>query len=558
MTESISNTTPDHFLQTQIKKDLAEGFAEPIVTRFPPEPNGYLHIGHAKSICLNFGIAEQFGGYCNLRFDDTNPAKEDIEFVDAIKADIKWLGFSWNEEVKYTSNYFQKLYEWGLELIDKELAYVCQLSPTEAREYRGTLTEAGTDSPHRNQTIAENHQLFDDMKQGKLEAGQAVLRAKIDMANPNMNMRDPILFRIIHAEHHQTGSDWCIYPSYDFAHGQGDAIEHVSHSICTLEFADHQPLYNWFIANLSVPSKPRQFEFARLQLSYTLTSKRKLKQLVDDNSVDGWTDPRMPTLSGLRRRGIRPVAIRQFCESVGLTRSNSTVDIAQFDYFVRDDLDKNAGRAMCVINPIKLVLTNYPEDKVEYLTAPGHPVRDDFAERKLPFSKELYIDAEDYREEANKKYKRLVKGKRVRLRNAYIIEADESVSDDAGYVTTIYARLIDNTLGCDPEDGIKAKGVIHWVSAVENAPCKVALYEPLITVADPQKHLQNDDSLEAIINPESLTMANNAFAEIGLLDAPLNTTWQFEREGYFCRDSESGEQLLFNKTIGLRDTWNKS
>ncbi len=549
-----ANTLPDNFLQAIIKKDLAQNKVDKIITRFPPEPNGFLHIGHAKSICLNFGLAEQFNGHCNLRFDDTNPTKEDSIYVEAIKEDIKWLGFNWNEEVKFSSNYFDKLYNWAVELIGKQRAYVCELNPDQAREYRGSLTEAGINSPYRNRSIEENLRLFEAMKNGDFDQGAAVLRAKIDMAHPNINMRDPILFRVIKQSHHQTGDTWCIYPSYDFTHGQSDAIENVSHSICTLEFADHKPLYNWFIEHLSVPSNPVQYEFARLHINYTLTSKRQLKKLVDDNIVDGWSDPRMPTLSGLRRRGIRPQSIRQFCESVGVARANSTVNIAQFEYFIRDDLDKNASRAMCVINPVKLILTNYPEGKAEFLNAPGHPVQDSFALRTLPFHRELYIDADDYREEASKKYKRLVKGKRVRLRNAYVIEADTSETDNNGNITTIYARIIENTLGSDPEDGIKAKGVIHWVSAIENTPCQVALYKPLIKVENPH----NYDNLEDITNPDSLTLVESAYAEAGLNNAPFNTTWQFEREGYFCRDNQMSDTMRFIKTIGLRGTFNQS
>lgn len=561
MTETTENGStkvekPSHFIQNILRKDLDEGKVETIVTRFPPEPNGYLHIGHAKSICLNFGVAKQFGGVCNLRFDDTNPEKESDEYVESIKRDVSWLGFDWNEEIRFTSDYFDQLHDWALELIKAGKAYVCDLSPDQAREYRGTLTEPGKNSPNRDRSVAENTELFAKMRAGELEEGSCSLRAKIDMAAPNINLRDPVIYRIKKVRHHHTGDKWCIYPSYDFAHGQSDAIEGVTHSICTLEFEDHRPLYEWFIANLSVPATPKQYEFARLNLNYTVTSKRKLRQLVDEKHVDGWDDPRMPTISGMRRRGYTAQSLRNFCERIGVTRSDSVVDVGMLEYCVRDDLDKNAPRAMCVLRPLKVTLTNYPEDKIERLRAPGHPNRDDLAERELPFSKTLFIDVEDFREEANKKYKRLVLGKRVRLRNAYVIEADEAIKNDAGEVIEVKARIIENTIGEDPEDGVKPKGVIHWVSGAENIDCEVRLYDRLFNEESPGA--AGADFLQAI-NPESLQVLSGAKAEVSLAQAKPESAYQFEREGYFCLDDHYSREgaLVFNRTIGLRDSWAK-
>lgn len=549
-------TKPAHFIQQIIRKDLEEGKHQKIITRFPPEPNGYLHIGHAKSICLNFGMAEEFGGVCNLRFDDTNPEKESEEFVESIKRDVAWLGFQWDGEVRYTSDYFDQLYAWAIHLIEKGLAYVCHLSPDEAREYRGTLTEPGKNSPYRDRSVAENLELFEQMRSGKLAEGTCSLRAKIDMSSPNMNMRDPVIYRIKHAHHHQTGDKWCIYPSYDFAHGQSDAIEGITHSICTLEFEDHRPLYDWFIEHLPVPAKPRQYEFARLNINYTVTSKRKLKQLVDEKHVDGWDDPRMPTISGMRRRGYTPASLRNFCERIGVTRSDGMVDVGMLEFSVRDDLDKNAPRAMCVLRPLKVTLTNYPEDKIEEMVAPCHPNRDDLGERLLPFTRTLYIDQDDFREEANKKYKRLVLGKRVRLRNAYVIEADLAIRDEQGNISEIVAHIIEDSLGKDPADGIKPKGVIHWVSATHNLDCEVRLYDRLFTDEAPDAGGKN---FLDHINPNSLEILRNCKAEISLAKAGLEDHFQFEREGYFCLDSKyhTPDKPVFNRTIGLRDSWAK-
>lgn len=549
-------TKPSHFIEQIIRKDLEEGKHTHVITRFPPEPNGYLHIGHAKSICLNFGMAQTFGGVCNLRFDDTNPEKESEEFVESIKRDVEWLGFKWAGDIRYTSDYFDQLYAWAVELIKAGKAFVCDLSAEQMREYRGTLTEPGKNSPFRDRSSEENLALFEKMREGGFEEGACSLRAKIDMASPNINLRDPIIYRIKKASHHQTGDKWCIYPSYDFAHGQSDAIEGITHSICTLEFESHRPLYDWFIENLSVPAKPRQYEFARLNINYAVTSKRKLKQLVDEGYVDGWDDPRMPTISGMRRRGYTPASIREFCERIGVTRADGVVDVGMLEFCVRDDLDKNAPRAMCVLRPLKLTLVNYPDDKVEMLSVVNHPNREDLGSRELVFSKTLFIEDEDFREEANKKYKRLVIGKRVRLRGAYVIEAESCVKDEQGNVIEVIARVIENTLGKDPEDGVKPKGVIHWVSADHHVDCEVRLYDRLFNDEAPDASGKN--FLDAI-NSENLEILTNAKAEPSLAKATVGTTYQFERQGYFCLDSKysTRDRLVFNRTIGLKDSFAK-
>lgn len=554
--ETKSAAKPLHFIQQIIRKDLDQGIHKKIVTRFPPEPNGYLHIGHAKSIVLNFGMAEEFGGLCNLRFDDTNPEKESEEYVNSIQRDVEWLGFKWNGAVRYTSDYFDQLHQWAVHLIEQGIAYVCDLTAEQAREYRGTLIEAGKNSPYRDRSVAENLMLFEKMRKGGFAEGACSLRAKIDMAAPNINLRDPIIYRIKKAHHHQTGDKWCIYPSYDFAHGQSDAIEGVTHSICTLEFEDHRPLYDWLIQNLPVPATPRQYEFARLNINYTVTSKRKLKQLVDEKHVDAWDDPRMPTISGMRRRGIPPAALRDFCERIGVTRSDSMVDVGMLEFSVRDDLDKNAPRAMCVLRPLKVTLTNVSEDTLEWMTAAGHPVREDLGERQLPFTKTLFIEQEDFRPEANKKYKRLVLGKRVRLRNAYVIEAEQIVCDEQGKVVEILARVIEDTLGKDPADGVKPKGVIHWVSATHNFNCEVRLYDRLFTDEAPDGGGKN---FLDCINPASLEILSDCKAEVSLARASLDDRFQFERAGYFCLDSKyhTAGKPVFNRTIGLRDSWAK-
>ena len=547
-------TRPLNFIEQLIKKDLEEGRVQQVVTRFPPEPNGYLHIGHVKSICLNFGLAERFGGVCNLRFDDTNPAREEQEYVDAIRNDVTWLGFQWHGDVRFASDYFEQLYQWGLHLIREGKAYVCELNAEQMREYRGTLTEPGRNSPWRDRPADDSVALFEKMREGLVDEGAMTLRARIDMASPNINMRDPVLYRIRKVSHHRTGDTWPIYPSYDFAHGQGDAIEGITHSVCTLEFEDHRPLYDWFIENLPVPARPRQYEFGRLNLNYTITSKRKLKQLVDEGYVDGWDDPRMPTVSGLRRRGVPPQALRQFCEMIGVTRSDGVVDMAMLDYAVRDELDKNAPRAMCVLRPLKLILTNYPEGQNEELSAPGHPVRDDLPERTLPFGRELYIDQEDFREAANKQFKRLVLGKKVRLRNAYVIQAEEVVKDEAGNIVAVHCSYDAGTLGQDPADGVKPKGVIHWVAADTALDCEVRLYDRLFSEAEPDS---GDRNFLDYVNPESLQILQGCKAEPGLVNAQVDEGYQFEREGYFCLDSRYSQpgKPVFNRTIGLRDTW---
>ena len=551
----MEDTPASNFLQSIISDDIASGRVKEVVTRFPPEPNGYLHIGHAKAISVNFGLAEANQGRCNLRFDDTNPEKESQEYIEAIQADVRWLGYSWDAEVRYASSYFQQFYDWAIHLVAQGDAYVCDLSPDEAREYRGTLTEPGRNSPSRERSVADNLDLLARMKAGEFDDGAKVLRAKIDMSSPNMNMRDPILYRIRKVAHHQTGNDWVIYPTYDFAHGQEDAIEGVTHSICTLEFEDHRPLYNWLIEHLPVPSRPQQYEFGRLNPSYTVTSKRKLKELVDEGVVTGWDDPRMPTVSGMRRRGYTAAAIRKFCDMIGTTRSDGVVDVAMLEFAIREDLNENAARGMCVLRPLKVVLTDYPSDKVEDLRAPGHPSRDDLGERVLPFTRELYIEADDFREEANKKFKRLVLGKRVRLRNAYVIEADEVVKDALGNVCEVHAHIIPDTLGENPADGIKPKGVIHWVSASHGKNAQVRLYERLFNHEAPDK---GDNAFMDHINPGSLEVIESAWIEPSLTAAIPEQGFQFEREGYFVADryDHSPDKPVFNRTIGLRDTWN--
>lgn len=548
---------PTNFIEQIISHDLGLKLTEQVVTRFPPEPNGYLHIGHAKSICLNFGLAEQFGGACHLRFDDTNPEKESDEFVQAIIEDIRWLGFQWHGDVRYASDYFEQLYLWAEELIAAGKAYVCELSPEQTREYRGTLTEPGRNSPYRDRSVDESMILLRRMRDGEVEEGRMVLRAKIDMASPNMNMRDPVLYRVKHGGHHRTGGQWHIYPSYDFAHGQEDAIEGVSHSICTLEFADHRPLYEWFIDNLSVPSLPRQFEFGRLNVNYTVTSKRKLKQLVDEGHVDGWDDPRLPTLSGLRRRGVTPTAIRAFCDSLAVAKTDGTVDMAQFDHFIRQDLNANAPRAMCVLDPLKVTLTNWPDDERVMLPTANHPSRDDMGQRQLPFGQTLYIDRTDFTEDTSlsrKKFKRLVLGEYVRLRGAYVIKADGAVHDDTGQIVEVMASVVPNTLGENPPAEIKPRGVIHWVAAHDCLSCDVQLYDRLFNDPDPDA---GDKNFIDSINPDSSVLISGCKAEASLMTAQPGTTYQFEREGYFCLDTRQSRagQVVFNRTISLRDNW---
>lgn len=552
-----NETTPaPNFIRNQVRDEIEGGQVTKIVTRFPPEPNGFLHIGHAKSICLNFGLAEQMGGECHLRFDDTNPAKEEQAYIDAIKEDVSWLGFEWAGPVRFASDYFDQLYAWAQHLMREGKAYVDDLSPDEIREYRGTLTAPGTPSPYRERSVDENLDLLVRMREGEFGESEKVVRAKIDMASPNINLRDPILYRIRHASHHQTGDKWKIYPSYDFTHGQSDAIEGVTHSICTLEFEDHRPLYEWFLNNLPVPAKPRQIEFARLNLDYTLTSKRKLKLLVDEQIVDGWDDPRMPTISGMRRRGYTPASIRKFCEMIGVTRADGgLVDIAMLTHAIRSDLEDNAPRAMCVLKPLKVVLTNVPEDHQEEYDVPGHPAREDMTMRKVPFSRELYIDQDDFMEDAPKKFFRLAPGKEVRLRNSYVIRCDDVIKDAAGEISELHCSVDFDTLGKNPE-GRKVKGVIHWVSADHGIPMEVRLYDNLFTVEQPDRD-KDVDFLEHL-NPESLVVCQ-AIGEPSLAFATPESRFQFERVGYFCADRHDStpEHLVFNRTVGLKDSWAK-
>ena len=545
---------PINFIQQVINHDLESGLVDRVITRFPPEPNGYLHIGHAKSICVNFGLAEQYAGGCNLRFDDTNPEKEDEEYVNAIIDDVRWLGFQWQGDICYASDYFDQLYSWAKYLITQGKAYICELNSEDMRAFRGTLTEPGKNSPFRERPALESLNLLEEMKTGQIDEGRMTLRAKIDMASPNINMRDPVMYRIKKMAHQRTGELWNIYPSYDFAHGQEDAIEGVSHSICTLEFAANRPLYEWFVDNLPLPSQPRQYEFGRLNLNYTVTSKRKLKQLVDESYVEGWDDPRMPTISGLRRRGVSPQAIRSFCDSLAVAKTDGVVDMAQFEHFIRDDLNTNASRAMCVINPLLVTLTNYGADKSERFVVPGHPNRDDLADRNLPFGHQIYIDRNDFSEDislSRKKFKRLVIGDYVRLRSAYIIRADDLIKDDSGEITEIIGSIVDDTVGKDAPEGIRPRGVIHWVSATDCADCTVKIYDRLFNKAAPDA---GEESFLEHINPNSLTLIEGCKAELGLANALAGDHYQFEREGYFTRDSKS-DSLVFNCTIGLRDNW---
>ena len=547
--ENAENTRTHNFITQIIDEDLASGKHKSVHTRFPPEPNGYLHIGHAKSICLNFGLAKEYQGLCNLRFDDTNPVKEDVEYVDSIKADVEWLGFKWEGEPRYASDYFDALYGYAIELIKKGLAYVDELSPDEMREYRGTLTEPGKNSPYRDRSVEENLALFERMKNGEFAEGTLSLRAKIDMASPFMVMRDPVLYRIKFASHHQTGDKWCIYPMYDFTHCISDAIERITHSLCTLEFQDNRRLYDWVLDNISIERPlPHQYEFSRLNLEGTLTSKRKLLKLVNDGIVDGWNDPRMPTISGLRRRGYTPASLREFCRRIGVTKQDNVVEYSALEACIREDLNENAPRAMAVIDPVRVVIENFEGE--ETLTAPNHPNRPELGERQLPFTKELYIDRADFREEANKQYKRLVLGKEVRLRNAYVIKAERVEKDANGEITTIFCTYDPETLGKNPADGRKVKGVIHWVSAVHNHPAEFRLYDRLFTVPNPGA----EDDIESVLNPHSLVV-KHGFVEQSLAAAEAEKGYQFEREGYFCADSKDSrpEHLVFNLTVSLKE-----
>lgn len=563
-----SSAAPSNFIRNLIAQDLESGkHGGRVHTRFPPEPNGYLHIGHAKSICLNFTVAEENQGFCNLRFDDTNPAKESQEFVDSIKDNIRWLGFEWHGDVRFSSNYFDQLYDFAVQLIEQGKAYVCSLSPEQAREYRGTLTEPGQNSPDRDRSVADNLALFTRMKAGEFEDGALSLRAKIDMASPNINMRDPVLYRIRHIEHHQTGNAWCIYPTYDYTHCISDAIEGITHSLCTLEFEDHRPLYNWILENLKLESihkasdlagseydyvLPEQTEFAKLKLNYTVMGKRNLRTMVEDGTVAGWDDPRMPTLSGLRRRGFTPASIRNFCESVGVSRSESVVDLGMLEFAIRDDLDKNAPRAMCVLNPLKVVISNVDDDME--LEMANHPKEESFGQRRVPFGREVYIDRSDFEEVPPPGFKRLVAGGEVRLRGCYVIRCDKVVKDEAGEIVQLNCSADLDTLGKRPE-GRKVKGVIHWVSATHGVPATVRLYDRLFNVEKPES--KEIEDYHSVLNPHSLQVIEGAVVEPSVVASDSADSFQFEREGYFCKDSveHTDEKPVFNRTITLRDSW---
>ena len=542
------------FIRDIIKGDLDAGYVKEVITRFPPEPNGYLHIGHAKSICLNFGVAEEFGGRCHLRFDDTNPAKEEQEYIDAIERDVRWLGFDWGEHLYHASDYFEQLYAWAEDLIRTGKAYVDDQAPEQMRISRGTLTEPGKNSPFRDRSVEENLDLFRRMRAGEFPNGARVLRAKIDMASGNINLRDPVLYRILHAPHPRTGTTWKIYPSYDFAHGQSDAIENITHSICTLEFEDHRPLYDWFIANLKVPSKPHQYEFARLNLTYTVLSKRVLTELVRDGRVNGWDDPRMPTLAGLRRRGVPPEAVRDFVKRIGVAKANSVVDMGMFDFVVREVLNRNALRRMAVLRPLKVVIENYPEEKVEELEAFNHPDAPGAGARRIKFGRELYIEQDDFMENPPKKFFRLSPGTEVRLRYAYFITCREAVKNAKGEVTELRCTYDPATRGGNAPDGRKVKATIHWVSADHSVPAELRLYNPLFTRPDPK----GGEHFAADLNPNSLEVLSNARVEPALAEGNSPEPVQFERQGYFCLDPDSKPgRPVFNRTVGLRDTYAK-
>ncbi|WP_133469507.1 glutamine--tRNA ligase [Paraglaciecola marina] len=547
-----TDSRPTNFIRQIIDKDLQEGLHTKVQTRFPPEPNGYLHIGHAKSICLNFGIAQDYQGACNLRFDDTNPEKEDIDYVNSIQEDVSWLGFQWSGEVRYSSNYFDQLYGFAVELINKGLAYVDFSSQAKMRELRGTLKEAGTNSPYRDTSVEENLALFEKMRNGDFKEGECLLRAKIDMSSAFMCLRDPALYRVRFAHHHQTGDKWCIYPMYDFTHCISDAIEGITHSLCTLEFQDNRRLYDWVLENITIDVTPHQYEFSRLNLEYTVLSKRKLIDLVEGNHVAGWDDPRMPTIAGLRRRGYTPASVREFCKRIGVTKMDNIVEMSMLEACLREELNADAPRAMAVLEPLKLVIENY-EEQDEVLSAPNHPSDESMGKRSIPFSKEIYIEAEDFKEEANKKFKRLVLGKEVRLRNAYVIKAERVEKDEQGNIITVYCSYDKDTLGKDPADGRKVKGVIHWVSATHGIPAEIRLYDRLFNVPNPAA----EEDFLSTINQESLVIKQGV-VEPSLVEAELSAPVQFERTGYFCKDKDSaGDKLVFNRTVGLRDTWAK-
>lgn len=551
-------SSPSDFIRNIINEDIKNNkYGGRVHTRFPPEPNGYLHIGHAKSICLNFRIAAQYEGLCNLRFDDTNPTKEEDEYVKAIIKDVHWLGFDWKDRLYYASDYFDQMYDCATQLIQAGMAYVDDLNADEIREYRGTLTEPGQESPHRNRSVKENLDLFESMRAGEFDNGSRVLRAKIDMASPNLNMRDPVIYRILHAEHHRTGNKWCIYPMYDWAHGLEDSIEEITHSICTLEFEDHRPLYDWFLNQLGI-YHPQQIEFARLNLTYTVMSKRKLLRLVEQGHVNGWDDPRMPTISGLRRRGYTPEAIRDFCERVGVAKTDSVIDIALLEHCIREDLNKRAPRVMCVMRPLRVVIDNYPEDQTEYLDAVNNPEDPDMGTRKVPFSRVLYIERDDFREIPPGKFFRLAPGREVRLRYAYLITCVSVVKDEVtGEIIELHCTCDMASRGGNPPDGRKVKGTIHWVSVAHALETEVRIYDRLFSVENPGDII-NNANLQDSLNPKSLETLTG-YVEPSLSGAAPDSRYQFERLGYFCVDSKdsSTERMVFNRTISLRDSWAK-
>jgi glutaminyl-tRNA synthetase len=548
-----------NFIRDIIDADLAAGKnGGRVATRFPPEPNGYLHIGHAKSICLNFGIANDYRGTCNLRFDDTNPHKENLEFVEAIERDVHWLGYDWDDRLFYASDYFEQLYDFAVQLIKKDKAYVCDLSAEETRAFRGTLTEAGRNSPYRDRAVEENLDLFARMRAGEFEDGSRILRAKIDMASPNMNMRDPAIYRIRHGViHHQTGEAWCIYPMYDFTHCLSDSLEGITHSLCTLEFEDHRPLYDWFLETLGTPCHPQQIEFSRLELQYTVTSKRKLTQLVDEGYVEDWDDPRMPTIAGMRRRGYTPAAIREFCARIGVTKSANNIEMGVLEDCVREDLNRHAPRRMAVLHPLKVIITNFPEDHTEQLQAANHPQDESMGVRSLALTREIYIDREDFREEAPSKFKRLVTGGEVRLRNAYVVRCDEVIKGADGDIVELHCSYDPDTLVHNPE-GRKVRGVIHWVSARHGIQAEVRLYDRLFSQPDPGKADEEGSSYTDYLNPESLRTLTHCWLEASLDEAQPGQQFQFEREGYFCADPDhSRDRPIFNRAVTLRDSWAK-
>lgn len=543
------------FIQDIIDEDMKNNtYGGRVHTRFPPEPNGYLHIGHAKAICIDFGIAEAYGGLCNLRFDDTNPTKEEVEYVESIKDDIHWLGFDWSDRLFYASNYFEQLYQYAIKLIEQGKAYVCDLNAEQIREFRGTLKEPGRHSPYRDRSIAENLDLFKRMRAGEFADGSRVLRAKIDMASPNINMRDPVIYRILRATHHRTQDEWCIYPMYDYAHPLSDAIEGITHSLCSLEFEDHRPLYNWFLQELQIPQAPKQIEFARLNLGYTITSKRKLRRLIDEGVVNDWDDPRLPTLSGMRRRGYTPTAIREFCNRIGVAKTNSIIDILQLEHCQREELNAHAQRVMAVLKPLKVVITNYPEGQTEYFDSENNPEDTTAGTRKIPFSRVIYIEQDDFMENPPRKYFRLAPGREVRLKSAYYIKCEEVVKDASGAIVELRCTYDPDSRGGTTADGRRVQGTLHWVSAAHAVPAEVRLYNQLFLTEDPE---QGGDFM-VNVNPDSLQLITECLVEPGLREADLGQRFQFMRQGYFCLDPDTKtDKLVFNRIVSLKDTWSK-